>query len=87
MQLARARGGALALAVGRVVEHPQVHERVDVSTLPVQIRKGRSEMTYLRGEPTLGIEVKLLGHLARLDAIGAHIDDHVTLLRFECLAS
>ena len=43
-------------------------------------------MTGLCSEPMLGIEVKLLGHLARLDAIGAQIDDHVTLLRLECLA-
>jgi hypothetical protein len=52
----------------------------------MQIGKGRPEVTGLWGEPALGIEVKLLGHLARFDAIGAHIDDHVTLLRLECLA-
>ena len=63
--------GALACAVGRIVEHPQVHERVDVSALPMQIGEGRPEMTDLYSEAVLRIEIKLLGHLARLDAIRA----------------
>jgi hypothetical protein len=78
-------GSALARAVGRILEHPQVHERVDVSALPMQIGEWRPEMTGLCREPMLAIEVKLLGHLARFDAISAQIDDHVTLLRLECL--
>jgi hypothetical protein len=57
-----------------------MYDRVDVSTLAVQIGQWRPEVTGLWGEPTLGIEVKLLRHLAWLDPIGAHIDDHVRLL-------
>ena len=76
-------GSALAHAVGHILEYPQVHERVDVSALAVQIGKRRPEVTGLWGKPALGIEVKLLRHLAWFDPIGAHIDDHVTLLRLE----
>src|SRR5262249_35817881 len=62
-------GSALARAVGHILEHPQMHERIDVSALAVQIGEWRPEMAGLRCEPALGIEVKLVRHLARFDAI------------------
>ena len=77
----RGHRGALACAVGRIIERPQVHDRVDVSALAMQIGEGRPEMPDLWGEPVLRIEIKLLGHLARLNSIGAQIDNHVNLLR------
>ena len=50
----RHHGSALASAVGRILEHPQVHERVDVSALPMQIGERGPEMTGLCSEPMLG---------------------------------
>src|SRR5262245_24370906 len=67
---------AFACAVGRVLEHPQVHERVDVPALRVQVGERGTEMPYLRSETMLAIQVKLLRHLVRPDAISAEIDDH-----------
>jgi hypothetical protein len=37
----------------------------------MQIGEGRPEMPDLCSEPMLRIEIKLLGHLARFDAIDA----------------
>jgi hypothetical protein len=68
---------ALARAVGRILEHPEVHERVDVAALPVQVGERRAEMPDLGSEPMLGVEVQLLGHLVRPHGIGAEVDDHV----------
>src|SRR5262245_65350986 len=55
-------GIPLARAVGRILEHPQMYDLVDVSTLSVQIGERRSEMTYLWREPALGVEVKIVRH-------------------------
>jgi hypothetical protein len=49
----RHHGSALARAVGRILEHPQVDERVDVSALPIQIGQRGPEMTGLGASPCL----------------------------------
>src|SRR5215470_8900535 len=67
----RRHRGALACPIARVIERPQVHECVDVSALTMQIGEGRPKMPDLCSEAVLRIEIKLLGHLARLNSIGA----------------
>src|SRR5262249_25220098 len=50
------------------------------AALAVQVSERRAEMPYLRRETMLGIQIQLLLHLVRPDAISAQIDDHGELL-------
>src|SRR5215468_4300392 len=69
-------GGASAGTIGGVLEWPEMHDRVEIATFRVQIRKRLAEMTRLRRQPVFGVKLKLLRELSRLHAICADIDEH-----------